>query len=67
MISRYPRDVPKKEKMGIFIDNLNDEMSYQLKLQYLPTFTKLIENGIQVEEASIKKGTLRLSKEFIKK
>lgn len=49
--------------MEIFIDNLNDEMSYQLKLQCLPSFKKLIKNGIQIEEASIKRGTLKLSKE----
>lgn len=63
MVSRYPSDVPQKEKMDLFIDNLNDKMSYQLKIQCLPTFQKLIKNGIQVEEASIKKGTLKFSKE----
>lgn len=65
VVSRYPRDVPEKEKMEIFIDNLNSEMSYRLKLQCLPTFTKLIKNGIQVEEASIKKGTLKFLKEGV--
>lgn len=49
--------------MEIFIDNLNDEMSYQLKLQCLPSFQKLIDNDIQIEEALIKKGTLKFSKE----
>lgn len=49
--------------MKIFIDNINDEMSYQLKLQCLPSFQKLIENGIQIEEALIKRGTLIFSKE----
>lgn len=63
MVSRYPQDVPEKEKMEIFIDNLNSEISYILKLQCIPSFTKLIENGIQVEEACIKKGTLKF---FIK-
>ncbi|GLJ36901.1 hypothetical protein SUGI_0745910 [Cryptomeria japonica] len=63
MVSRYPRDVPEKEKMEIFIDNLNSEMSYILKLQCIPSFAKLIENGIQVEEACVKKGTLKFFKE----
>lgn len=63
MVSRYPRDVPEKEKMEILIDNSNDKMSYQLKIKFLPSFQKLIENGIQVEEVSIKKGTLKFSKE----
>ena len=49
--------------MEIFIDNLNGEMSYRLKLQCIPSFTKLIENGIQVEEACVKKGTLKFYKE----
>lgn len=48
--------------MEIFIDNLNAEMSYHLKLQCLPSFKKLIENDIQIEEASIKKGTFKFSK-----
>ncbi|GLJ31915.1 hypothetical protein SUGI_0642360 [Cryptomeria japonica] len=63
MVSRYPRDIPEKEKMEIFIDNLNGEMSYRLKLQCIPSFAKLIENGIQVEEACVKKGTLKFYKE----
>lgn len=32
IVSRYPRDVLEKEKTEIFIDNLNDKMSYQLKI-----------------------------------
>lgn len=63
MVSRYPRDMLEKEKMEIFIDNLNSEMSYQLKLQCIPSFAKLIENEIQVEEVCIKKGTLKFFKE----
>lgn len=62
-ISRYPWTVLEKDKLEIFIDNLNDEMSCQLKLQYLPSFQKLIDNGIQIEEALIKKGVLKFSKE----
>lgn len=65
MVQKYPCDIAEKEKMEIFINNLNSEMSYQLKLKYLPTFTKLIKNGIQVEEVCIKKVTLRLSKDDV--
>ncbi|GLJ13935.1 hypothetical protein SUGI_0222690 [Cryptomeria japonica] len=63
MVSRYPRDVSEKEKIEIFIDNLNSEMSYILKLQCILSFAKLIENGTQVEEACVKKGTLKFFKE----
>lgn len=63
MVSRYPRDVPEKENMEIFINNLNSETSYQLRFQCIPSFAELIENGIQVEEACIKKGTLKFFKE----
>lgn len=51
------------EKIDIFIENLNDEMSYVLKLQYPLSFVKMIENGIKIEEALVKKGVLKIYKE----
>lgn len=54
LFARYPRLVPNNENMDIFIDNLNDEMSYVLKLQCPPSFEKMVENGIKIEEALVK-------------
>lgn len=42
--------------MIIFIKNLASEMTYQLKMQCTTSFDKLIENGIQIEEAMVEKG-----------
>jgi len=60
---RYPRHIPEKEKMEVFIDNLNDDMTYRLELQCPPTFEKLIENGIKIEEALVKRGILKIYNE----
>lgn len=49
--------------MDIFIDNLNEEMSYALKMQCPPIFNKMVENGIKIEEALVKKGVLKLQRE----
>ena len=54
IFSRYAHPIPKKEKMEIFIDNLNGEMSYRLQLQCPPTFENLIENGMKIEDALVK-------------
>lgn len=63
MSTRYPCVIPKKEKMDIIIDNLNNEMHYRLKLQYPPSCEKQIKNGIKIEEALVKRGVLKLNKE----
>jgi hypothetical protein len=60
LFARYPRHIPEKEKMEIFIDNLNGEMSYRLQLQCLPTFKNLIENGMKIEDALVKRGVLKI-------
>lgn len=60
MFNRYPRDVPDQEKMDIFIDNLISEMSYQLRMQCPSSFPKMIENGLKIENAMVKKGELKL-------
>lgn len=67
MFNRYLRDVPNQEKMGIFIDNLTSEMSYRLKLQCPPSFAKMIENGLKIEESMVKKGELKLYHNFYNK
>lgn len=63
LFARHSRLVPKKEKIEIFIDNLNFEMSYKLELQCPPTFKKLIENGIKIEEALVKRGVIKIYNE----
>lgn len=63
LFNRYPRPVPDHKKMGIFIDNLTSEISYRLKLQCPPSFSKIIENGRKIEDAMAKKGELKLYKE----
>lgn len=59
-------DIPiqylKRKKIDIFIDNLNRNMSYQLQMQCLPSFDKLTDNGIKIEDALVKRGMLKLSK-----
>lgn len=62
---RYPCTVPEYEKMDIFIDNLNDQMSYYLKMQGNQSFGKIIDNGIRMEDAMIKKGELKIFKEGV--
>lgn len=60
MFNRYPRDVSDQEKMDIFIDNLINEMSYRLKMQCPPSFAKMIENGLKIEDVMVKKGEIKL-------
>lgn len=60
LFNRYPRDVQNQEKMDIFIDSLTSEMSYRLKLKCPPSFAKLIENSLKIEDAMVKKGELKL-------
>jgi hypothetical protein len=45
---RYARSIPKKENIEIFIENINNGLSYRLQLQCPPTFEKLIENRIKI-------------------
>lgn len=63
IFSRYPCLLPEKEKMDIFIDNISSKMSYQLQLQCPPSFQKMIDNGIKIEEALIKRRISKFSKE----
>lgn len=63
LFTRYPCLVPNNKKMDIFIDNLNDKMSYVLKLKFLPSFDKMFDNGINIEDALVEKGVLKLHKE----
>lgn len=63
LFARYAHPIPEKEKMKIFIDNLNDEMSYRLELQCAPTFEKMIENGLKIKEALVKRGVLKIYNE----
>ena len=46
--------------MEILIQNLTPDMSYRVQLQCPPTFKNLIENGVKIEEAMVKKGELKL-------
>lgn len=55
--------VTEKEKMDIFINSFDQEMSYRLELQCPPTFEKLIKNGIKIEEALVKQGILKIYNE----
>lgn len=38
-------------------------MSYRLELKCSPTFEKLIENGIKIEEALVKRGVIKIYSE----
>lgn len=57
--------MPEHEKMDIFIDNINKQMSYNLKMQCHPSFKKMIDNGIGMEETMINKEELKIYKEGI--
>jgi hypothetical protein len=60
LFSRYSFPIPKKEKMEIFIENLNGEMSYRLQLQFPPNFQNLIENWMKIEDTLVKRGVLKI-------
>ena len=60
LLSKYPRNILESERMEIFIQNLTPDMSYKVQLQCPPTFKKLIENGVKIEEAMVKKRELKL-------
>lgn len=63
LFNRYPKLMLDHENMDIFIDNLTSEMTYRIKLQCPPIFVKMIENGLKIEDAMVKKGELKLYKE----
>lgn len=63
VFARYPRSVPEKEKMDIFINSLSNELNYRLRMQCPKTFQDLIENGVTTEEVLVKSGELKLYKD----
>ena len=54
LFARYSRPIPEKEKMDIFINILDLELSYRLNLHCPHNFEKLIENAITIEGALVK-------------
>jgi hypothetical protein len=48
LFARYSHPVLEKEKMDIFINSLDQELSYMLNLHCPPNFEKLIENAITI-------------------
>lgn len=51
--------------MDIFINNLDQELSYRLNLHCPPNFEKLIENSITIEGALVKRGVIKLDKDHL--
>lgn len=59
LFAKYPRSISEEEKIEMFIDNLVDDMNYRLDLQCPSTFEQVIEKGLKIEEALIKRGTIK--------
>lgn len=57
LFTRYPRHVPKKEKITTFINSLDQEMSYRLNLHCPPSFQKMIENAL------VQRGIIKLDRD----
>jgi hypothetical protein len=49
--------------MDIFINSLDQELTYRLNLHCPPNFENLIENAITIEGALIKRGVIKLDKD----
>jgi hypothetical protein len=63
LFARYSRPIPEKEKMDIFINSLDQELSYRLNLHCCPHFEKLIENTITIEGALVKRRVIKFDKD----
>jgi hypothetical protein len=63
LFARYSRSIPEKEKMDIFTNSLDQELSYRLNLHFPPNFEKLIENEITIEGALVKRGVIKIDKD----
>lgn len=63
MFSRYSRPIPDFEKMEVFINNLIPELKYNIQMQVYPSFKKMVDSDLRMEDLLIKKGDISLWKE----
>jgi len=60
MASKLSGDIPEKQQLNIFVQNLHPELSFQLQLQSASTFDELVSKGTIIERALIAKGTIKI-------
>lgn len=59
LASCFHVEIPKKEKVDMFVQNLLGPLKYGLQVHCCTTFTDLVEKGVQLEKALIAKGELK--------
>jgi len=60
MASKLSWEIPEKQQLDIFVQNLHPELSFQLQLQSASTFDELVSKGVIIERALIAKGTIKI-------
>lgn len=63
MFFRYPQPILDSEKMDIFVNNLVSKLKYSVQIQVHPSFNKMVDNAIRMEDVLIKKGDITPWKE----
>lgn len=63
MFSRYSLPILDYEKMDIFVNNMIPELKYSIQMQVHPSFNKIVDNYIRMEDVLIKKGDISTWKE----
>lgn len=49
MASKLSWEIPEKQHLDIFVQNLHPELSFQLQLQSASTFDELVSKGVIIE------------------
>ena len=61
LYSQYPCQLPKREKIDIFVNILMPKLYYDLRKQLFTTFNDMVESAYQIEDVAIRKGDLVLN------
>ncbi|XP_059070447.1 uncharacterized protein LOC131860098 [Cryptomeria japonica] len=63
LVSQCSVEIPEEQQVNLFIQNLIPKMMYELKLKGPSTIAKLIKKGIDIEDALIAKGVIKVNKD----
>lgn len=61
--SRYSQPIPDFEKMDIFVNNLIPELKCNIQMQVYPSFNKMVDSALKMEDMLVRKGDISLYKE----
>lgn len=59
LASSFPYTIPEKQMATIFVTNLTAEMDFHLQVHCAQTFDEIIEKGMIIEKALLRKGLLQ--------